>query len=138
MKRTTLITLTLALFSFCAQAQRIIPAKDALKHIGKKVKICDKVFGENIKKGVTTLYLGADHPDELITVVIKADFKTNLKGHFENNSHFDDYYRGKDICVTGVVQKDKYTGKATIRVTQPSQIKPFMEDSMPQQAPSLH
>jgi len=138
MKRAILITLTLALFSFSAQAQTLIPAKDALKHVGEKVKICDKVYGENIKKFATTLYLGGDHPDELVAVLIKADFKTNLKGHYENNAHFDTYYRGKDICVTGVVQKDKYTGKAMIRVTQPSQIKPFMVDNMLQQKSSLH
>ena len=138
MKRTILITLTLALFSFGVQAQMLIPAKDALKHVGEKVKICDKVYGENIKKFATTLYLGGDHPDELVAVLIKADFKTNLKGHYENNAHFDTYYRGKDICVTGVVQKDKYTGKAMIRVTQPSQIKPFMVDNMLQQKSPLH
>ncbi len=138
MKRAILITLTLALFSFSAQAQTLIPAKDALKHVGEKVKICDKVYGENIKKFAATLYLGGDHPDELLTVLIKADFKTNLKGHYENNALFDTYYRGKDICVTGVVQKDKYTGKAMIRVTQPSQIKPFMVDNMLQQKSSLH
>ena len=138
MKRAILITLALALFSLGSQSQTPIPAKDALKHVGEKVKICDKVIGENIQKFATTLYLGCDHPDELDTVLIKADFKTNLKGHYENNSHFDDYFRGKDICVTGIVKKDKYTGKATIRVTQPSQIKPFMVDNMLDTKPSLH
>ncbi|HTK21603.1 MAG TPA: hypothetical protein VL442_18925 [Mucilaginibacter sp.] len=133
MKRTILITLTLALLSFGVQAQSIVPAKDALKHVGEKIKICDKVFGESIRKFAMTLYLGGDHPDELVTVLIKADFKTNLKGHYENNAHFDNYYRGKDICVTGIVQKDKYTGKAMIRVTQPSQIKLVMVDNMMQQ-----
>lgn len=129
-KRTILIILTLALFSFCVQAQTIIPAKDALKHVGKKVTICDKVYDEDLKAFVIVLYLGGDRPNQLLTVTCRATGTNRSK-------HFDAPYKGKEICVTGIIIKDK-DGKAVIKISDPVQIKPFMVDNMLQQKSSLN
>jgi len=130
MKHVILIITTLVLLSFSAQAQTIIPAKDALKHVGQKVTICDKVYDEDLKAFVIVLYLGGDHPNQLMTVNCRATGKNRSK-------HFDTPYKGKEICVTGVITKDR-DGKPVIKVSDPAQIKPFMVDNMLQQKPSLH
>jgi len=130
MKRTILITFSLALFSFCAQAQTIIPAKDALKHVGEKVTICDEVYDEDLKAFVIVLFLGADRPNQLLTVACRATGKNKSK-------HFNAPYKGKKICVTGVITKG-YDGKPVIKVSDPAQVKPFMVDNMLEQKASLH
>ena len=108
----------LTISSLSASGQNMVPVKDVIKHPGEKVSVCDRVFSEHIKKFVTTLFIGGDSPDQLLTVIIKTDFKTNLKGHFKNYARFEDYYSGKDVCITGVVKITKY-GRAQIRVTDP-------------------
>ncbi len=130
MKRTILITLTLALLSFCAQAQTIIPAKDALKHVGEKITICDKVFDESLKPFVIVLYLGGDRSNQLLTVTCRATGKNRSK-------HFDEPYKGKDICVTGIITKDK-DGRPVIKISDPAQIKPYMVDNPVKQKSSLN
>ena len=130
MKCAILITLTLTLFSFGGQAQTIVPAKDALKHVGEKVTICDKVFDESLKPFVIVLYLGGDRSNQLLTVVCRAAGKNKSK-------HFNAPYKGKEICVTGVITKD-HDDKPIIKVSDPAQIKPFMVDNMLDTKPSLH
>ena len=130
MKRAFLITLSLVLFSVCVQAQTIIPAKDALKHLGQKVTICDKVYDEDLNASVIVLSLGGDRPNQLLTVTCKATGKNKSK-------HFDAPYKGKDICVTGVIIKG-HDGKPVIKVSDPTQIQPFMVDNMLEQKASLH
>ena len=129
MKHIVLILSGILLSAFSAAAQNMISAKNAAKHLGEEVTICDKVFSEHIRKFAITLSLGDEAPNELVTVLIKADFKTNLKGHFKNNTHFEEHYLGKEICVTGVVVKDKVDGKPMISVTDPSQIRPYLVDT---------
>lgn len=130
MKRTILITLTLALFSFCAQAQTIIPAKDALKHVGEKVTICDEVYDEDLKAFVIVLFLGGDRPNQLLTVACGVTGKNKSR-------QFNAPYKGKKVCVTGVITKG-HDGKPVINISDPTQIKPFMVDNMMQQPASLH
>lgn len=130
MKRTILITLSLALFSLCVRAQTIVPAKDALKHLGQKVTICDKVYDEDQNASVIVLSLGGDRPNQLLTVRCQATGKNKSK-------HFDGPYKGKDICVTGVIIKGQ-DGKPIIKVSEPAQIRPFMVDNMLKQKASLH
>lgn len=130
MKRAIFITLILAAASFCPHAQTIIPSKDALKHVGEKVTICDKVYDEDLKAFVIVLYLGGERSNQLLTVSCRADGKNKSK-------YFNPSYKGKDICVTGVIAKGS-DGKPVIKVSDPSQIKPFMVDNMLQQKESLH
>lgn len=137
MKRILLFVTPLILFNLAASAQSMISAIDAAKHVGKKVTICDKVFSEDIKQFVVVLFLGGDRPNQSLTVVIKADMQTKIKGHYKNNGHFEDHYTGKDICVTGLLAKGD-DGRPVIRVTDPSQIKPFLIDSPVKEKSSLN
>ena len=130
MKHTILIALNLALLSFCAQAQTIIPAKNALKHLGEKVTVCDKVCDESLKAFVIDLYLGGDRPNELLIVVCRATGKNRSK-------YFNAPYKGKDVCVTGTITKDK-DGKPVIKISDPAQIKPYMVDNPVKQKSSLN
>ena len=130
MKHTILITLSLALLAYCAQAQTIIPAKDALKHLGEKITICDKVYDEDLRAPAITLYLGGDRPNQLLIVTCRAAGKNKSK-------HFNAPYKGKDICVTGVITKG-HNGKPVMNISDPAQIKPFMVDNMLKQKASLH
>lgn len=130
MKRAILIALTLALFSLGVQAQTVIPAKDALKHVGEKVTICDKVYGEDLKVFVLVLFLGGDRPNELLAVVCKPTGKNRSK-------QFNFPYKGKEICVTGVITKG-HDGKPVIKVSDPDQIRPFMVDNPVKEKSSLH
>jgi micrococcal nuclease len=107
--------------SFTTSAQKLVAAKDAAKHIGKKITICDKVYNTKLESGVTWLYLGGDYPHQLLTVMIKSTGISKFKGYAEAD------YRGKDICVTGVVVN--YKGKPKIVVSSPKQIKIVMVDS---------
>ncbi|MDB5025593.1 MAG: hypothetical protein JWP78_3348 [Mucilaginibacter sp.] len=102
-------------------AQGIVPAKYALRHLGKKVTICDKVYGANSNSNATFLYLGGDYPEQLLTIIIKPGELAKFKAHPGTD------FKGKDIYVTGVIISDK--GKAQIVVTNPKQIRPLLVDS---------
>ena len=102
-------------------AQHIVPAKYAVKHAGQKVKICDKVYSTDNSAEATLLYLGGDHPGQLLTIIIKAPDLAKFKEHFLTD------LKGKDICVTGIVTIVR--GRPEIIVHSPKQIRPFMVDS---------
>lgn len=107
----------MALFAFTASAQKVIATKDAAKHIGEKVTVCDKVFSTKLitPSNMTFLDLGGFHPNQLITVVIKGEDR----GKFKNPP--EDYYKGKNVCVTGMIID--YKGKPEIVVSDSTQIK---------------
>lgn len=112
----------IVLLAICkVSAQKIIPAKDAVKHIGEKVTICDKVSSQSNKAFVVTLFLGGDRPNQLLRVPIRFSDRTKTKGYFDTS------FEGKDMCVTGVVQNDR--NGPYIRVNNPEQIKPLLLDS---------
>jgi hypothetical protein len=121
MKRLFLLAVTIMLLLIKVSAQTV-PAKDALKHTGKKVTICDKVYGVKItdNKKEAALYLGGDYPNQLVTVIAIGDDQVNAK----NRSEAD--YKGKDICVTGIIVNNK--GKAQITVTEPKQVRYILID----------
>ncbi len=79
--KTILLSCVIAFISFKTFAQTTIEAKDAAKHINEKVTICDKVFGGKFfgGTGLTLLDLGGSHPNELLTVVIKAEDRKKFK-----------------------------------------------------------
>ena len=117
MKHLFIITSFVALFAFKASAQTTIPAKDAAKHVGETVTICDKVYSTKLltSSNITFLDLGAAHPDQELTLVIKGEDRSKFKGQPEVD------YKDKNICVTGTIIDFK--GKPEIVVTDPSQIK---------------
>jgi hypothetical protein len=111
-------------------AQNIIPAKNAAKYFGHKIRVCDKVYGSSHQSDRTLLYLGEEYPKQLLTLIIKTSDLSKFK------EHPDIDFKGKDICITGVVVNDK--GKPEIVVTDPKQIKPYLVDSPVKQKSSLN
>jgi hypothetical protein len=77
---------------------------------------CDKVYGGHYfdNSGLTLLNLGAEYPNQKMTVVIKGQDRAKFKDAPET------FYNGKQVCVTG--KQEMYKGKPEIVVTDPSQI----------------
>ncbi|WP_426670503.1 hypothetical protein ACPPVU_04500 [Mucilaginibacter sp. McL0603] len=111
-------------------AQNITPAKNASKYFGYKIKVCDKVYGSSHTSDGTLLYLGEEYPKQLLTLFIKTADLSKFKGRPDID------FKGKDICITGVVVSDK--GKPEIVLTDPKQIKPYMVDSPVKQKSSVN
>jgi micrococcal nuclease len=121
MKNLFIISAIIILSGFTVSAQNIVPAEDAAKHTGKKVTVCNEVYNTKLENRTTFLYLGGDYPHQLLTIVIRnADI-----GKFKWYPEVD--FKGKEICVTGVIVNDK--GKPQIVVSRPKQIKIVMVDS---------
>ena len=98
-------------------AQTSIPAKEAAKHINEKVTVCDTVYGGKFLESanITLIDMGGNHPNELITLLIKGDDRKKFKDAPEVS------LKHKLVCVTG--QVIDYKGKPEIIVTDPAQIK---------------
>src|ERR1700761_6409746 len=101
MKHIFFIAAITALSVSRISAQSIIPAKNAAKYFGHKIKVCDKVYGSSHTSDGTLLYLGEEYPKQLLTLIIKTADLSKFKGHPDID------FKGKDICVTGVVINDK-------------------------------
>ncbi|HWZ17040.1 MAG TPA: hypothetical protein VNW95_17510 [Mucilaginibacter sp.] len=132
MNRMITIALLAAMSSFKASAQATVAAKDAGKHIGQTVKICEKVYnGKFISVSNTTLlYLGGDYPNQALTVIISGAGRGKFKGRPE----VDD--KGKDFIVTGKLIN--YQGKPGIVISRPAQLKAVLIDNSKQPALKLH
>jgi hypothetical protein len=89
MKNLISISLILVSSIFTASAQTRVAAKNAAKYTGRKVTICDKVYGAKVENGTTLLYLGGDYPKQLLTVMIKNGAQFKGKPDIE--------FKGKDI-----------------------------------------
>jgi hypothetical protein len=123
MKHLLIISAAIVLSIFKAWGQNTVPAEDAAKNMGKKVRICERVYDTKLESGsnTTLLYLGGDYPNQLLTVMIKGRDRDKFKGQPEID------FKGKDICVKGVVTDDK--DKPEIVVTNPKQIETIMIDT---------
>jgi hypothetical protein len=80
------------------------------RHIGEEVQVCGQVYSDKELSGMTLVNMGADYPNQLLTLVLKSEAKkayTSLKG--------------KSVCVTGKVID--YKGKPEIIITDPQKIK---------------
>lgn len=123
MKKIILVNVFALFFAFTASAQKVISASDAAKHINEKVTICEKVFSSKLitPSNMTFLDLGGFHPNELLTVVIKGEDRSKFK------DAPDEYFKGRNICVTGIVID--YKGKPEIVVSDPGQIKISLQDN---------
>lgn len=78
-------------------AQKQVLLEEIADHIGKKVKVCDKIYGTYIipSNGLTLLNVGQPYPDNPLTLAI---FKKDLK----NFSYVPaEFLLDKSICVTG-------------------------------------
>ena len=124
MKKIILVNVFALFFAFTASAQKVISASDAAKHINEKVTICEKVFSSKLitPSNMTFLDLGGFHPNELLAVVIKGEDRSKFK------DAPDEYFKGRNICVTGIVID--YKGKPEIVVSDPGQIKISLQDNI--------
>lgn len=98
----------------------VISWEEAKWHIGERVTVCGPVVGTTYafsSKGQPTfINIGRNYPDpNRFTVVI---WGTN---RHKFSPPPDIYYRGKTICVYGLITE--YKGIAQIEATSPSQIK---------------
>lgn len=122
MKKLNLIPFLLLALPFCAFAQKRIAAKNAVKHIGENVTICDKVFDGKLSANAVVLAVAGDEPNQLLTVIIPAADRKKFKGHPETD------YKGKDIMITGKLLL--YKNKPGIVVSDPRQLKPVLADNV--------
>lgn len=116
-KITLLINLFIILATATAFSQTTITAKEAAKHLNEKVTVCDQAYGGKFLSGsnITLIDVGASHPEELLTLIIKGDDRKKFKTAPEVD------FKGKKICITG--QIIDYKGKPEIVITDPDQIK---------------
>lgn len=123
MKRSLILIVFITLIAGIASAQTKIPSKEAAKHIGETVMVCDKVFGTKFfdNSGMTLLDLGGNHPNQFLTVVINKEDRDKFKNKPE------DYFKGTNVCVTGKIID--YHGKPEIIVTDPKDLKIDMTDN---------
>jgi micrococcal nuclease len=114
----SLLSFVFVLSIAAAVGQSSIPAKDAAKHIGEKVTICDKVYGgryfENGKDQPTLLNMGDAFPNNPFTFVVYGEDRKKFSWKPE------EYLVDKEVCVTGEV-KD-YRGKPQIVVSDTAQV----------------
>ena len=114
----TLLSFILVLTVAAAAGQSTVAAKDAAKHIGEKVTVCDKVYGgryfENSKDQPTLLNMGDAYPNNPFTFVVYGDDRKKFAWKPE------EYLINREVCVTGEV-KD-YRGKPQIVVSDTAQV----------------
>jgi DNA/RNA endonuclease YhcR with UshA esterase domain len=122
MRSLVLTPVFMMLLAFSCSAQKKIAAKDAAKHAGETITICDKVYNTEVVSGsnTTLLYLGSE-TGQYLTVLVKGPENPKFKWHPETD------FKGRNVCVTGKIVD--YNGKSAIYVTQPSQLKIDMSDS---------
>jgi DNA/RNA endonuclease YhcR with UshA esterase domain len=100
--------------------QTTISIDSLSSHLGDSVTVCSKVFSarflEQSNRQPTFLNMGADYPNNLLTVVIFGEDRQKFTGFPEL------LYANKNICVTGKLQDFK--GHPEIVVYNPNQIKP--------------
>lgn len=101
---------------FTALAQIKIAAKDASKHIGETVTICDSVYSTKLIDGsnMALLNVGGRYPNQLLTIMIPG----SDRGKFKNLP--EKFYKNKKVCVAGKVVL--YRDKPEIVVSDPKQI----------------
>lgn len=116
MKKISATLLSLFIVA-AAAAQTSIKLEDVSKHIGDSVTVCGKVAGmkyfENSKNKPTFLNIGANHPNQLLTVVIwettRGLFTTKVEDLMD-----------KEICITGRIIL--YKERPEIVIEKPEQI----------------
>lgn len=109
-----------------ALAQKEIKIEDAKNNVGDTVKICTKIFGgkflEGSKGTPTFLNAGGSYPNAPLTLVIWADARKEFKNKPE------DYYTGKNVCITGKIELFK--DKPQIVILHEEQIRETMIDKL--------
>ena len=111
MKKLLFIILILPAFVLRSQAQEKFSENQFLKHVGKKITMCETVYSFKIlNDSVTLLNMGGEYPKQRFTVVVTGK---------EIQLNFDDI-KGKHICVTG--DTSVYHHKPEVMIYHPDQI----------------
>jgi len=104
-----------------AETSELIPAitsDEAINYVGKKATVCgvvvEAVYLSHSQRKLTFLNFDQPHPDQAFDVVIEEADRAKFTQAPE------DSYKGKKICVTGLV--NEFKGKAQMNVTDPGQI----------------
>jgi uncharacterized protein YgiM (DUF1202 family) len=119
MKKYLVIFFLLIIYSTTSFAQKIT-LEEVKNHVGtgSPITVCGKVYGgkflESAKNTPTLLDIGANYPDQLLTVVIFGD---NLSAFPKSP---ETYFLNREVCITGVVID--YNGKPEIVLRTPDQI----------------
>ena len=81
MKKLLVLTAFAALFVYKASAQATVAVKNAAKHIGQTVKICDKVVDGKLitPSNNTLLAICGDNPNQQLTIMIPAADRQSLR-----------------------------------------------------------
>ncbi len=103
---------------FSLLGQSSVTAADAAKYMGKKITVCDKVYGgryfEHSENAPTLLNMGAAYPNNPFTFVIQG----------ENRKKFsykpEEWLINKDVCVTGEIIEFK--GKPEMLLSDSTQL----------------
>ncbi len=113
-----LFTIVTFLIFSNASGQATITLDNVSKHIGDSITICGKVAGiryfENSKDQPTFLNIGANYPDQKITVVIRGETRKLFTRKIEDLNN-------KEICITGRITL--YKERAQIVIGKPEQIR---------------
>ena len=115
--RLLLTALTL-LTSCFAGAQTAIKLDEVSRHTGDSIVVCGKVAGmryfENSRNQPTFLNMGADFPNQQVTVVIWGDVRKQFAGDLDD-------LKGKQICITGRITL--YKDRPQILIHDPGQVR---------------
>lgn len=115
---TGLLTCLFFIAALQASAQKPMPIDSLAAHVGEDVTVCSKVFGVSTTKGekpLTSLSLGAESPNQKLTVIIFQKTMARISGNPK------EHFAQKDVCVTGTIQL--YHDKLQIVAVRPDQIK---------------
>jgi micrococcal nuclease len=118
MKQLLFSLIGVFLMAFDMKAQSSIPATEASKNIGKKLTVCDKVFGgrflENANGTPTLINMGDAYPNNPFSFVIFGEDRKKFSYKPE------EFLVDKQICVTGEIKE--FRGKPQIVVTDTAQV----------------
>jgi hypothetical protein len=117
MKHIITFTIFVFLITLTSYSQSI-PASEAGKNIGKKLTVCDKVYGgrylENASGTPTVVAMGAAYPDNTFSFMILGDDRKKFSYKPE------EYLVNKEVCITGEIRL--YREKPQIVVTDTTQV----------------
>lgn len=86
-------------------AQQEIALTDAAKFVGQSVKVCGKIYGgkflDRTAKQLTLLNMGADYPNQLLTIMIEGEKRKTFTYKPEEK------LVQKEVCVVGVIKEFK-------------------------------
>jgi len=118
MKSIFVLLIALGCFSI-AGAQDTIKLEQVKQHVGDSVIVCGRVddthYLVTADNSPTFLNMGGVYPKQLLTVVIWADAREQIKGKPEAD------FKNKNICITGKIEL--YKGNLQIVIKKAEQIK---------------